>query len=230
MISAQGRAGGLITVIICYEVIDEATPEAMPRKTCPNCQRPPLVCYCSALVQVANTTRVLIIQHPQEQKHPFNTGRMAHMCLSNSELIVAETLSATKLASILNTPSALLYPSLPWLDNTLEIKPETKESAGYSNIQQLIVIDATWNKSKKILHRNPALQELPRLHLKGNLSSNYQIRKTTVANGLSTLESIVKALSTIEPKGEFDAMLQPFEMMIGLQLKNCGGNGQHLDA
>jgi DTW domain-containing protein YfiP len=198
----------------------------MPRKTCPNCQRPLSVCYCSALVQVANTVKVLIIQHPLEQKHPFNTGRMAHLCLSNSELIVAEKLSTTKLASILNTPSALLYPSLPWLPDTSEIKPQTKESEVHSNIQQLIVIDATWNKSKKILHLHPALQKLPRLHLKGNLSSNYQIRKTTVANGLSTLESIVKALSTMEPKregeGGFEAMLQPFEMMIDLQSKNRG--------
>ena len=191
----------------------------MPRKICPNCQRPLPVCYCSALVQVANTTRVLIIQHPLEQKHPFNTGRMAHLCLSNSEFIVAEVLSATQLASILKTPSALLYPSLPWLPDTPELEP-----AVHSNIQQLIVIDATWNKSKKILHLHPTLQKLPRLHLKGNLGSNYQIRKTTVANGLSTLESIVKALNTIEPKSEdeggFEAMLQPFEMMISLQRQN----------
>jgi DTW domain-containing protein YfiP len=196
----------------------------MPRKTCPNCQRPLRVCYCSALVKVVNTTRVLIIQHPLEQKHPFNTGRMAHLCLSNSELIVAETLSTIQLASILNTPSALLYPSLPWLPNTPEIEPGKKESAVHSNIQQLIVIDATWNKSKKMLHLHPALQKLPRHHLKGNLSSNYQIRKTTVANGLSTLESIVKALNAMEPKSEgeggFEAMLQPFEMMINLQRKN----------
>lgn len=171
---------------------------------------------------VANTTKVLIIQHPLEAKHPFNTGRMAHLCLSNSELIIKETLSAAKLASILNTPSALLYPSLPWLPSTPQIKPPTKASADNSIIEQLIVIDATWNKSKKILHLHPDLQDLPRLHLKGNLISNYQIRKTTVANGLSTLESIVMALNTIEPEGEFEAMLRPFEMMIGLQSGKMG--------
>jgi DTW domain-containing protein len=203
----------------------------MQRKTCPNCQRPLPVCYCSALVQVTNTIKVLIIQHPLEQKHPFNTGRMAHLCLSNSELIVAETLSEIQLASSLKTPSALLYPSLPWLANISEMEPENEDSTVHSKIQQLIVIDATWNKSKKILHLHPALQKLPRHHLKGNLSSNYQIRKTTVANGLSTLESIVKALNTIEPKreGEFEAMLQPFEMMIALQHQNCRKNDQHLE-
>ena len=190
----------------------------MPREICPNCQRPLPVCYCSAIVQVANKTKVLIIQHPLEHKHPFNTGRIAHLCLSHSELIVAETLSAAKLASILNTPSALLYPSLAWLPTTAEIgKPQARELPGNSSIQQLIVIDATWKKSKKILHLHPALQKLPRLHLKGNLRSNYQIRKTTVANGLSTLESIVNALNIMEPGGEFEAMLQPFERMIELQ-------------
>jgi DTW domain-containing protein len=212
----------LIAVILCYDVTDKATTSAMPRKTCPVCQRPLLVCYCSALVQVANTTKVLIIQHPREEKHPFNTGRMAHLCLSNNELIVAETLSASKLASILLMPSALLYPSLHWLPNTLEVKPATKESSANSNIQQLIVIDATWSKSKKILHLHPALQKLPRLRLKGNLHSNYEIRKTSVENGLSTLESIVKALNEIEPDGDFEAMLRPFEMMIELQRQNYG--------
>ena len=49
-----------------------------------------------------------------------------------------------------------------------------------------------------------------------------------VYKGVSTLESIVKALNTIEPKGEFDAMLQPFEMMIELQRQNAGGNSQYL--
>lgn len=194
----------------------------MPRKTCPNCQRPLPVCYCSALVKVANSIKVLIIQHPLEHKHPFNTGRMAHLCLSNSELIVAETLSTAQLTSILNTPSGLLYPSLPWLANSEEIvKPQANQLPDTSSIQQLIVIDATWKKSKKILHLHPALQQLPRLHLKshlkGKLSSNYQIRKTTVENGLSTLESIVMALDILEPDGEFEGMLQPFERMIDLQ-------------
>ena len=189
----------------------------MPRKSCPNCQRPLSVCYCSALVHVTNKTKVLIIQHPLEQKHPFNTGRMAHLCLSNSELIVAEKLSESKLTHILKTSSTLLYPSFDWLPNTSAIMPQTQESANLGYIRQLIVIDATWNKSKKILHLHPTLQKLPRLNLKGNLNSHYQIRKTTVSNGLSTLESIVKALSDIEPNGGFEAMLQPFDMMINLQ-------------
>ncbi|WHI52425.1 DTW domain-containing protein [Microbulbifer sp. MLAF003] len=38
----------------------------MPRKTCDTCLRPQNACYCTALVKVANTIKVLIIQHPLE--------------------------------------------------------------------------------------------------------------------------------------------------------------------
>lgn len=193
----------------------------MPRKKCPTCQRPLPVCYCSALVQVTNTTKVLIIQHPLEEKHPFNTGRIAHLCLSHSELIVAERLSEATLANLLSTPSALLYPSLAWLPKTVELgQPDSSEPSNAPDnpaIQQLIVIDANWKKSKKILHLNPALQTLPRLNLSGDLKSNYQIRKTSMIDGLSTLESLVKAMQILEPDNEFESMLKPFEKMIALQ-------------
>lgn len=188
------------------------------RKSCSHCLRPLQVCYCSALVQIANQIKVLIIQHPLEQKHPFNTGRMAHLCLKNSELIVAEKFSISQLDDILATPSTLLYPSLAWLPSP-SILDKSKTPQGATTMQQIIVLDATWRKSKKILHLNPQLQNLPRLSLKGNLQSNYQIRKTTQVDGLSTIESIIKAMNYLEPKQDFQPMLKPFEKMIELQGK-----------
>lgn len=194
----------------------------MPRKKCPSCQRPLAVCYCSALVQVTNKTKVVIIQHPLEQKHPFNTGRIAHLCLNNSELIVTETLAEEILEQLLSTHSALLYPSLPWLPETHELATPIKEenldhSSSTEQTQQLIVIDATWRKSKKILHLNPVLQTLPRINLTGGLTSNYKIRKTSVEDGLSTIESIVEAMQLFEPESNANAMLASFEKMVSLQ-------------
>jgi len=173
------------------------------------------------LVRVANQIKVLIIQHPLETKHPFNTGRIAHLCLSNSELLIKEAFSQPEIERILNTRSALLYPSLSWLLQTVRPIELSKMS---SEIQQLIVIDATWRKSKKILHLNPQLQALPRINLGGDLSSNYLIRKTTTANGLSTLESIVKALEILEPLSESHHLLKPFKKMIELQQLNSKSN------
>ncbi|QFT54101.1 tRNA-uridine aminocarboxypropyltransferase [Microbulbifer sp. THAF38] len=196
----------------------------MPRETCNTCLRPPKVCYCSALVSLASTIRVVIIQHPQEKKHPFNTGRMTHLCLSNSELMVAETLSKYQLDTLLSDSSALLYPSLEWLPDSTELDENRhlreKSSNRQATIKQLIVIDATWKKSKRILHLNPLLQKLPRINLTGGLESNYKIRKTSIADGLSTIESIATAMQLLEQSDIYLRLLEPFEKMIALQQRS----------
>lgn len=198
----------------------------MLRKHCPNCQRPVSVCYCEALVPIDNKIKVAIILHPLEQNHPFNTGRIAHLCLNKSELIITEVFSNESLEQLISTPSALLYPSLPWLPKAPELntrnndslsKTDNQPDKGKPGIQQLIVIDATWRKSKKILHLHPALQSLPRINLTGDFSSHYQIRKTSMKDGLSTIESIVEAMHILEPGGDFKPMLKPFEKMVALQ-------------
>ncbi|MCA0901493.1 tRNA-uridine aminocarboxypropyltransferase [Microbulbifer agarilyticus] len=187
----------------------------MPRDICPTCQRPLRMCYCSALVHMPSRIKVLIIQHPQEQKHPFNTGRMAHLCLDNSELVVAETLSEEFLQQRLTPRSALLYPSLSWLPVAELVEPGTLQNAA---LEQLVVIDATWRKSKKMLHLQPLLQQLPRVSFSGELESQYQVRKSSMENSLSTIESIALALQELEPRGDFTRLLQPFEKMVSLQL------------
>jgi len=189
----------------------------MPRELCPTCQRPLKVCYCDALVRVANRIKVLIIQHPLEQKHPFNTGRMAHLCLENSELVVAESLSDEELAELLKPRSALLYPPLSWLPEVEQVAPGTPKA---EVLEQLVVIDATWRKSKKMLHLHPVLQQLPRVSFEGKLSSNYQIRHSSLQNSLSTIESVVMAMQQLEPKRNFQHILFPFKKMISLQKNN----------
>jgi DTW domain-containing protein YfiP len=190
----------------------------MPRQVCSTCKRPPLVCYCSALVQITNRIKVVIIQHPLEQKHPFNTGRMAHLCLTNSELIVAEYLSDERLDEILSIPSALLYPALNWLPEVEELNDNIEQLD--RKLEQLIVIDSNWSKSKKMLHLNPRLQELPRLSLQSHKRSNYQIRKSSMRESLSTIESITQALIQLEDNSTYNQLLKPFENMIALQQAN----------
>ncbi len=189
----------------------------MTRQVCSTCKRPPSVCYCSALVQVVNRIKVLIIQHPLEQKHPFNTGRMAHLCLTNSDLIVAEHLSDESLDKMLSIPSLLLYPSLNWLPKVEQLNSDVKP---FEKVEQLIVIDSNWNKSKKMLHINPRLQALPRLSLHSHEKSNYQIRKSSMSESLSTVESIVQALTQLEGDQSYNQLLKPFKKMIELQQAN----------
>ncbi|SDK76029.1 tRNA-uridine aminocarboxypropyltransferase [Microbulbifer yueqingensis] len=195
----------------------------MPRQICPTCQRPLNVCYCSALVHIPNRIKVLIIQHPLEEKHPFNTGRMAHLCLENSELVVAETLTGTGLARLLAPRSALLYPNLDWLPAVEQVGKGGMMASG--PLEQLVVIDANWRKSKKMLHLHPALQQLPRVSLEGDLQSNYRVRRSSLPNSLSTVESIAMAMELLEPDQDLRSMLEPFQKMISLQQAGAGQGG-----
>ncbi|TQV77261.1 DTW domain-containing protein [Aliikangiella marina] len=189
----------------------------MSRNYCEQCKRPIDVCFCDSLITIKNKIPIHIIQHPSEQHHPFNTGRIAQLCLENCRITVAEKLNDHVRRVLNNSNTLLLYPELDWLpkafnDNAsgdgLHLDPATKH---------LIVIDATWRKSKKILHLNPFLQHLPRLSLRPAYESQYQIRHSSFKDSLSTIESIALALEQLEPETNYKALLKPFQRMIELQ-------------
>jgi DTW domain-containing protein len=71
---------------------------------------------------------------------------------------------------------------------------------------RLVVLDATWRKSRKMLYLNPALQQLPRLVLRDVAPSNYRIRKAHAPHQLSSLEAAALALAQLD--GE-SALAQP---------------------
>ncbi|KAG6551608.1 hypothetical protein Mapa_006687 [Marchantia paleacea] len=90
---------------------------------------------------------------------------------------------------------------------------------------QLIVLDGTWSKAKRIFYENPWLYSLPHYRLPPcNGGSRYGlIRKEPKPGCMSTVESIVLALRTLEPETEgLDTLLDVFDFMIEDQ-KRCMG-------
>jgi DTW domain-containing protein YfiP len=109
----------------------------------------------------------------------------------------------------------LLYPATPGdaapplLDPIVAAQPERL---------RLVVLDATWRKSRKMLYVNPELQRLPRLALHDVPPSAYRIRKAHAAHQLSTLEAAALALAQLE--GDADAyrpLLQAFDGFVQQQ-------------
>jgi DTW domain-containing protein len=202
----------------------------MSRITCNICYRPELLCYCSVIKPIDNRIKITIIQHPTEQKHPFNTGRIIDLCLTNSELIVKKSLSTLDLDSILSIPSVLLYPDMAWLpdvekltltlDNSLPQVATAEKNEFVKSIKQVIIIDATWRKSKRIMFQHQRLQHLPRINLIGSLETNYRVRKGSEIGGLNSIESCFHSLSFLEPESNFANLLTTFEKMVSLQLNH----------
>ena len=85
------------------------------RAGCERCRRPTSVCYCAHLVTLETRTRVVLLQHPREERVPMGTARLAHLCLPSSELHVGidfdnDQQVRAALADDPSRPAYLLFP------------------------------------------------------------------------------------------------------------------------
>ena len=155
------------------------------------------------------------MQHPDERRHALNTARLLVAGLTNAELLVAETLSTQwcrRLADP-NWHTELLFPG-PAASVLAAGAPQRP--------RQLVLLDGTWPKARKLLHMNPVLQALPRVALPDGLQSRYRLRKAPMAGALSTIEAGVHALQILEPDTDFTPLLAPFESLIEGQIAAMG--------
>jgi DTW domain-containing protein YfiP len=82
-----------------------------------------------------------------------------------------------------------------------------------------VVLDATWRKSRKMLHQSPALQRLPRLALDDAPAGRYTIRKAHAPGQLSTLEATCAALAQLEgDAARWQPLLAAFDGFVAQQL------------
>jgi len=165
----------------------------MPRQLCNNCQYPIDNCLCDHLTNVTHKTKVIVLQHPSEVKNAKNTVRLLNLISDNFECYVGETeqdFSEIKQRALQSPEQyALLFPA--------EDSEDIAETAAKS-FSNLIVLDGTWKKAKKILLCNPWLTELITVTFSEEKVSEYQIRSTSVAGGLSTIEAVAYSLDKIE--------------------------------
>ncbi len=140
-----------------------------------------------------------MLQHPLEVHHAKNTARLFHLCVTSSRLIIGESFSESALDALMAEPkyTVLLYPPSAF-DGHASAAP--LDTASLRDLQKLrlVVLDATWRKSRKMLHQSPALQRLPRLALNAVPVGRYAIRRAHAPGQLSTLEATCAALAQLE--------------------------------
>ncbi|KAF9599455.1 hypothetical protein IFM89_038549 [Coptis chinensis] len=83
-------------------------------------------------------------------------------------------------------------------------------------VKNLIVLDGTWSKAKRMYHENPWLKLLPHLKLDVNKASLYsEVRQQPKIGCLSTIESIVCAMKALgNDCQELENLLEVFESMV----------------
>lgn len=196
------------------------------RQRCETCLRPQSACLCRWVTPVPHAVDVLILQHPLEADNPKGTARLLHLSLPHSRLRIGELLEPVDWQPADSARhTLLLYPDLP-SDRAAGLPaPPAADPGLLQNPTQLrlIVLDGTWRKTRRMLHLNPALQQLPRLSLQHLPASNYHIRRARRPDQLSTLEAVCAALAQLEgDSGQFQPLLKAFDGFVAQQLVFAG--------
>ena len=191
---------------------------ATRRAVCPTCLRAQPACICHWIAPVSPQAALLVLLHPLEVGNAKNSGRLLHLSVAGSGLAVGETFDAEALEGLLHadgrTP-VLLYPQTP---DDQHLPPPPALPSLPASMLRLVVLDATWRKSRKMLYLNPALQKLPRLALCDVAPSNYRIRKAHAPHQLSSLEAAAQALGQLEGDGgRYGALLDAFDGFVSQQ-------------
>jgi len=179
----------------------------LKRAKCPACERPEKVCLCPWLEKVDNKFPIIVLRHKSEAGHALNTVNILKKSLENITVYDGETFSP----EIIPKKSFLIYPG------------EDSQSFKESPLDQkstLVLLDGSWKKTRKIIYLNPWLEELPKVSLPFQ-SSRYFLRKQR-EDGFSTLEAAHSALSYLEPKNNFEPLLNCLDKMMELQSKFIG--------
>lgn len=163
------------------------------RSICPHCQLHTNICVCDRCRTVANGTPITVIQHPSEVGRSKGTLRILERCLDQMQVVVGESPEQLQRAGLnlsdLSANTAVLFPGRD---------SQPLEEADTSNINHWLLLDGTWRKAAKILHLNPQIAALPRLHFAHPPASRYVVRKAPAEHHLSTAEAAAYLLKTLE--------------------------------
>ncbi len=153
------------------------------------------------------------MQHPLEVKNAKGSAMLLGLSLAKCRVVIGEAFDPLTL-------ERLLY--APWLDTDPQenVTPLLLYPGGIvgspsiiTRPLRLIVIDATWRKSRKMLYLNPVLATLPRFSLNTMEASRYLVRKAQRPEQRSTLEATCAALGELEAGADlkYEPLLNAFD-------------------
>lgn len=170
---------------------------ACTKTRCDQCLMLAELCFCAELPRLETRTRVVLLMHAGERHKPSNTGRLANLCLPNSEvryrgLREGPPMSLEGLVDE-EHETWMLYFSPESVELTPELVSETKKPV------RLLVPDGTWSQASglgaKVVRR---LAGVKPVKLMGGKPSNYRLRAEHDPNGMATFEAITRALVALE--------------------------------
>lgn len=196
------------------------------RVMCYRCFWPQPLCWCGSLRPMPTRTRFVFLMHPKEFKQEkAGTGRLTHLCLSNSEIQVGIGFDEHEaVQTLLRDPAnhcVLLYPG-PAARNLSRGELTPADYAGKRLV--VLLLDATWACARKMLRLSQTLQTLPRIMFTPTAPSRFIIKQQPQEGCLSTLEAVHETLLALERSGidaysDATQLLEVFDRMQRYQIE-----------
>jgi DTW domain-containing protein YfiP len=200
------------------------------RTLCQTCLQPQFGCYCEFVKKFDPKIKFVILIHPIEAKRRIATGRMSHLCLKNSELIIGQDYTYNeKVNDLLDDPQnqpLILYPGRTSVDISVQATEEKKSVLKEGKKPVLFVIDGTWATARKTMRQSENLKSIPRICFTPPKPSQFRVRKQPAPECYSTIEAIHHSIELLGQyagfdveRREHDKLLFVFDKMVERQLE-----------
>lgn len=205
-------------------IIETCTNDIQMSK-CYKCFRPIKNCYCKYIKPIKTDIKFIFLIHPKEAyKQKIGTGRLAHLSMFDSNLIIgvdfSDNLIVNKYINDTLYHCVVLYPGSDSLTVSSEI---FKQNISLKKLL-VFIIDATWTLAKKMLRLSVNLQKLPAITFNNKYVSKFIIKSQPESFYLSTIESVFYLIKEMQNEDMIkrsinpDGLMEIFQKMIDFQI------------
>ena len=201
---------------------------------CYKCFRPMETCYCKHIVPIETGVKFVFLIHPKEAyKQKTGTGRLAHLSLPDSELIIGIDFTHNRrLNELINNPEyfpVVMYPGKDaWTAaGKRETPPYTLKEAMNGKKLLVILVDATWPCAKKMLKLSPNVTALQKISFTAGYRSEFTFKKEPAEDYLSTIETCYYLIKEVQQAGLIELaedgaepLMKVFRLMVKTQLES----------
>ncbi|MGK0367254.1 MAG: DTW domain-containing protein YfiP [Thermoproteota archaeon] len=211
--------------LIRKKQLDDSPDKTRVNKRCLVCHRKHITCLCTECKSVKTPFKFIILMHPMEAKKERNgTGRLAHLCLDNSEIHMGinftEHNKVNELINDTNNDCFMMYPG----NDTFNVDDQNfSQKIDYKKQTVLFLLDATWPCAKKMLKKSRNLISLRRVSFTNKKESLFAIKHQPIMGCLSTIESVYYFLEKVKNdelnvNGE-EHLLSVLKKLVDFQIK-----------
>lgn len=180
-------------------------------------------CICGYQPSLDSQVEFALLYHENELNKLTNTGKLLLNSLPKAKSYLWQRkVEPTELINKINQEEVeawLLFPSdAPTLSSDY---PQRKNS---NKKQLFILLDATWQETKKMVNKSPWLKTLPCLELTPNEASRYHLRRNQSQGNLCTCEAGIEVLEMVKEPANAHALSCYYDQFLAVYQAERSGH------